>query len=351
MNMIDRISIRRGDTLLKALSAIDRGGLGLCLECEPNGDFSGILTDGDVRRALISGAMLEHDVHPFVNTSPVVVTPADDRVFVLDLIQARGFTAVPVIESGRVVAIHSLRSLTGRESRPVTAVIMAGGRGTRLGALTAQTPKPMLHVGGRPILERLVIQLVGDGISRIFLAVNYLGDVIQDHFKDGSQHGAFIDYLVEDDDRPLGTAGALGMLASHALDPEHSLLVLNGDLVTSSSLGGIADRHRRSGAELTIGTTVHRHQVPFGVVDADGGNVVGLTEKPTASWVVSAGIHAMRQSALSHVPLRGRFDMPDLIASIADSGGVIGATPLDQPWMDVGVPQELAKARGELHHG
>ena len=198
-------------TIRDALAAVDLGAAGIALATDEAGRLVGVATDGDLRRALLRGSALEDPVLPVLNRSFVSLTRSQTRADALDLMLARHIDVVPVTDAdGRPVALHLLHAFLEPVARGNWAVIMAGGRGTRLQPLTDTTPKPMLKVAGRPILERIVLHLVGHGIERIFLSVNYLAHVIEDHFGDGRRFGARIEYLRED--RPLGTAGALGLL-------------------------------------------------------------------------------------------------------------------------------------------
>jgi NDP-sugar pyrophosphorylase family protein len=202
----------------------------------------------------------------------------------------------------------------------------------------------MLRVAGRPILERIVLHLVGFGIKRIFLAVNYLSEQIEDHFGDGQRVGCRIDYLRED--APLGTAGALGLLPERPVDP---FLLMNGDLVTSADLGGLLDQHVASGACATIGIRRYLHTVPFGCVERDGDRVTRLDEKPTLSREVNSGIYALDPSVLELVPADRPASTPELIAALLDRGDLVEAFEIEDDWIDVGQREQLAAAREGEH--
>src|SRR5207253_1938011 len=178
-------TVEVGRSLRDALLALDRGGFGIALVIDPGGRLVGTLTDGDVRRALLGGSGLESPLAPFVHREYTAVSPGTGRAEVLDLMQARSIEQVPIIDAERrLVGLHLIHELLGAIERPNWAVLMAGGQGTRLRPYTENVPKPMLRVAGRPILERLVLHLVGYGVRRIFLAVNYLSKQIEDHFQD-----------------------------------------------------------------------------------------------------------------------------------------------------------------------
>ncbi len=196
---LDAYLVADGATVRDAMAAVDRGAARIALAVDPDGRLTGVVTDGDLRRALLGGTALDDPVAPVLTRRFLSVTPGDGRAAALELMRARRIDAVPVVDAdGRPVGLHLLQQFLEPVVRTNWAVIMAGGQGVRLRPLTEHLPKPMLPVAGRPILERIVLHLVGFGIKRIFVSVNYLGDVIEDHFGDGTRLGARIEYLREE---------------------------------------------------------------------------------------------------------------------------------------------------------
>lgn len=324
-----------------ALAAVDRGAAGIALAVDADGRLVGLVTDGDIRRALLGGTGLDDPVAAVLNEHFVALRERDTRVDALDLMVARRIDAVPVLDGGgRPVALHLLHAFLEPASRQNWAVIMAGGQGLRLRPLTDAVPKPMLRVAGRPILERIVLHLVGHGIHRIFLSVGYLADVIEDHFGDGHSFGARIEYLRESE--PLGTAGALGLLPE---PPDRTLVLLNGDLVTSVDVGGLIGVHEQGGFAATVGTRRYVHTVPFGCVERDGDRIVGLDEKPAITREVNTGIYALAPSVVAMIPPGEHIAMPDLIGQLLARGERVGAFEVQDDWLDVGQRDELIRAR------
>ena len=343
--MSDRISpalVPVEGSLRDAMRALDVGALRIALVVDGEGRLVGVTTDGDVRRALLSGAGLDDPLGPHVTRAFTAVTPRDGRADVIDLMRARHIGAVPVLDdAGRPVALHLLDEALAPAERTTWAVVMAGGRGVRLRPLTETVPKPMLRVAGRPILERIVLHLVGHGIARIHLAIGYLGERIEEHFADGSRFGARISYLREEE--PLGTGGALGLLPELPREP---LLVMNGDLVTQADLGALLDVHAARGDVATIGVRRYVHAVPFGCVERAGDRIVGLEEKPTLTREVNTGIYALAPGLVARVE-RGRpIGMPDLISDALARGEPVGAFEIEDDWIDVGQREQLDRARG-----
>ncbi len=343
--MSDRITpalVPATGSLRDAMRALDLAALRIALVVDADGRLVGVTTDGDVRRALLAGAGLDDPVGPHLTRSFTAVTPRDGRADVIDLMRARHIGAVPVLDdAGRPVALHLLDEALAPAERTTWAVVMAGGRGARLRPLTETVPKPMLRVAGRPILERIVLHLVGHGITRIHLAIGYLGGMIEEHFGDGSRFGAQISYIREVE--PLGTGGALGLLPEAPREP---VLVMNGDLVTQADLGALLDAHAARGDVATIGVRRYVHAVPFGCVERSGDRVVGLEEKPTLTREVNTGIYALAPRLVERVQRGRAIGMPDLIADALVRGEPVGAFEIEDDWIDVGQREQLDRARG-----
>ena len=332
--------IAEGRTLAEALRAIDQGGAGIALVLGEQGRLVGTFTDGDLRRALLHGATLDSQLAAHVQRTFTFVGPEARRTEVLDLMQARLIRQIPVMDSAsRPLGLHLLHEIIGAVPRPNWAVIMAGGQGTRLRPITEHVPKPMVTVAGRPILERLVLHLVGFGVRKIYLSVNYLAHIIESHFGDGSRFGCAIEYLHEQ--TPLGTGGALSLLPE---TPTVPLLVLNGDLVTQVDLATMFAFHREGRYVATMGVRRYVHEVPFGCVEVSNGEIVRLEEKPPIERLVNAGIYLLEPSLLARVP-REFFPVTSLFEECLRNRERIGAFEIEDDWMDVGQRDQLRKAR------
>ncbi|MFP5343170.1 MAG: nucleotidyltransferase family protein [Candidatus Limnocylindria bacterium] len=339
---LDAYVVPEAGSIRDAMIAVDQGAARIALAVDPDGRLHGVVTDGDLRRALLRGADLDDPVAPALTRRFLSVGPSEGRAAALELMRARRIDAVPVVDgAGRAVGLHLLHEFLAPVRRPNWAVIMAGGQGVRLRPLTEQVPKPMLPVAGRPIIERLVLDLVGFGIERVFVSLNYLGEVIEAHLGDGRRLGARVEYLREE--TALGTAGALGLLPEPPTDP---LLLLNGDLVTSADLGGLLDAHAAGDAVATIGIRRYLHTVPFGCVERDGDRVTALEEKPTIEREVNSGMYVLDPSAVARVPAGRRTDTPDLISELLAEGQPVGVFEIEDEWIDIGQREQLAAARG-----
>jgi dTDP-glucose pyrophosphorylase len=334
------------NTLLECLRVIDASAAGVALAVDSDFRLIGTVSDGDIRRALLKGYLLESPVLPFINQNCFCVLPTIGRAEVLDIMQARKFEQVPVVDEGkRVVGLHLLHDLLGRVKRPNWAVIMAGGTGTRLRPLTENIPKPMLKVAGRPMLERIILHLISFGITNIYISVNYLSHIITDYFEDGKRFGCSIKYLRED--QPLGTGGALSLLPQ---TPTMPLLVLNGDLVVQFDVGAMLECHTSKGYIATIAVHDYVHTIPYGVVETNSCDTVSeITEKPVVSWRVNAGVYVIEPHLIEEIPVDTCFTMPALIELCLKKKKTIGIFYIGEEWVDVGRPEDLMRACGKAN--
>ena len=340
---LSRLTIDVSATLKDALIAIDRGHSGIVLVSGPDGKMEGLMTDGDLRRMLLAGKTMESPVAKSLRKNFTTVSPEVSRADVLDLMQALSIEHVPILDaSGRAVGLHRIGNILSKRTLPNWAVIMAGGRGTRLGELTQETPKPMLKVAGRPILERIILHLVGAGIRKIFISINYLGHVIEEYFRDGENFGCEIHYLREEE--PLGTGGALRLLPEL---PQTPLLVMNGDLVTDFNVGRMLGHHQRGNHVATMGLIPYNHRVPFGCVEVEDGSVTTFREKPVLSQLVNCGIYAVSPELIQDIP-SGLFPITELFENALGTGRSIGAFVIEDDWKDIGLPDELKLAQGKI---
>lgn len=226
------------------------------------------------------------------------------------------------------------------------AVILAGGLGTRLRPLTYSIPKPLLPVGEKPILEIIITRLREFGFLEFILAVGYRHELLETYFRDGEQFGVHIHYVREE--KRLGTAGPLSLIHEQfAFGPDETLLLMNGDILTKLDFADMLGYHRRGGYEMTIATRRYTHQLPYGVLQIQGGAVQEITEKPSACYDVSAGIYLLQGSVLASVPADTLFDIPDLITVLLEARRSVGAYTFDEYWLAV---EQLHHIEEAQHH-
>jgi dTDP-glucose pyrophosphorylase len=328
------------------MTIIGRHRSGCVVIIDNRGRATGTIDDRCVLDGFLRGYGLDAPAAPLQRPLAATVGPDARRADVLDVMEARGLPLVPIIDAGgRLIGVHLRDQLIGPPTLDNWAVIMAGGRGTRLAPLTDTVPKPMLTVAGRPILERLVLHLVGAGIRTILLAVNYRREQIEQHFGNGAEFGCSIKYLIEDPDQPLGSGGALGLLTARRWFPKRPLLVLNGDLVVDFSVTGLLEAHHGSDVAATMVVHPHRYHVPYGVVQADGHVLAGLVEKPVTSWLVNTGICVLEPGLIARIPVGEPYPITNLFEDCLAHGDRVGVWEIED-WQDVGQPAELARARG-----
>ena len=331
-------------SLIECMRIIEIAGTGIALAVDSEFRLIGTVSDGDIRGALIKGCPLDTPVSPHVNRNCFYVLPNVPRAEVLDIMQARRFKQVPIVdEQGKVIGLHLLHDILGNISRPNWAVVMAGGKGMRLRPLTENIPKPMIKVAGRPILERIILHLVSYGICRIFLSVNHLAQVIEDYFEDGSKYGVKIEYLREDE--ALGSGGAIALLPEI---PAHPFMVMNGDLIVDVNCAEMIEFHSQNDFFATMGVYAYFHQVPYGCVEIQNNRLVVLEEKPDLEKMVNAGIYVLSPKAVSAIPKKTYFPITTLFEDALKNNLACGTFAIEKDWLDIGAPQQLRQARGEL---
>jgi NDP-sugar pyrophosphorylase family protein len=220
---------------------------------------------------------------------------------------------------------------------------MAGGKGTRLRPLTENCPKPMIPVAGRPILERVILHLVGYGIRKIYLSINYLGDMIEQYFGDGSAFGCSIQYLREE--KFLGTGGPLSLLPEQ---PKYPFIVMNGDQVTQVNIARLLEFHEKEKVEATIAIRPYQVEIPFGVIRKNGNRLVEIQEKPASNHLISVGMYVLNPSVLTFVPKNEEFPITDLFDVLLERNIPVGVHFVEEEWIDVGRLEDLKKANGLL---
>ena len=341
------LMIRPGDSLLDALRVIEGGRVRAAIVTDDANRLIGIITDGDIRRALLGGQTLQSPIDRVIERAPLTVTPSASRADVIDLMRSRDVSLVPVVDSdGEVLGLHLLNEMIGREVLPNAALIMAGGRGSRLGDLTKTIPKPLLTVAGRPVIEWILLHLVSEGIRKVYVSTGYLAEEIESHLGSGSEFGCEITYLRDPEGHPLGSGGPLGLLREEGLTSP--IVAMNGDLMTRFGLREMLSAHRRLGNDVTIASLNYTVDIPFGVLETDeGGLITAMSEKPSASWPVNAGIYVINPEELPSVRPEKELPMTEFIQDCLDRGARVGLWEIDGDWVDIGRPEDLDTARGQ----
>ena len=341
-----RVLLSPNDCLVDAVAILEREAVtGIVVVVGESGELLGTITDGDIRRALISRKEMSSPLKSFMNVDPVVALVGSDSAQILALCEKGNVTTLPLLDQGKKVvgvetAVHG-NELNILENR---VVIMAGGFGRRLEPITNDLPKPLVPVGGKPILERLFEQLVDLGFRNFYLATHYKAEMIEEYFGDGSRWGARIEYLKEIS--PLGTAGSLGSLPSDL--PDLPLIIMNCDLLTKANFRQLIDFHMAEKAVATVCVREYDIQVPYGVVDIDGYKLRSIVEKPINKFFVNAGIYVIENNLLSLLEKNMSADMPELLNICLKENMHVAVFPIHEYWLDIGAVTELTVARQEV---
>jgi dTDP-glucose pyrophosphorylase len=342
-------------TLRDVTELIDRNAKGIALVCDGERHLLGTITDGDLRRAILAGTSPDEPVRAVLERkarqdkmypAPVTAPAGTSTGELIHLMNERSIRHIPIVDvDGRVVGLALLSELVRDYELPLRAVVMAGGFGTRLHPLTESTPKPMLPVGGRPILAHILDQLRASGISRVNVTTHFHPDAITEHFGDGREYGVDLSYVREDE--PLGTAGGLGSL----FPDDQPLLVMNGDILTGVDFRAMLDFHREHRAEMTVAVREEEFQLPFGVVETRDVHVARIEEKPTIRRFVNAGIYLLEPSLRTYIPAGEAMDIPHLVERLIADGRPVVSFPVHEYWLDVGHPHTYEQAERDYEAG
>ncbi len=350
MSKIEDVLASPESSIREVIECIDRNGKGIALIVDNNRNLIGTIADGDVRRGVLAGISLEAPASELLKIKcnspyekPITAKVGIKKSDQLELMQERAIRQLPLLDDeGHVVDLATLDDLMPEKVMPLQAVIMAGGYGTRLRPLTENTPKPMLPVGNRPLMEHIVTQLSKAGIKRLNITTHYKPEKITEYFGDGHAFGVDISYVPED--KPLGTAGALGLMTA----PSETMLVMNGDILTNVDFKSMLNYHRELGADMTVGVRHYGLQVPYGVVECDGPRIRRLQEKPLINFFVNAGIYLLEPVVHKYIKSGQRTDMTDVVKQLIEEGHNVVSFPIVEYWLDIGQPSDYEQAQKDM---
>ncbi|MFC4237026.1 nucleotidyltransferase family protein [Thalassospira xianhensis] len=327
--------------VLKALDAVPE--FHVIVVVDENRRLIGTITDGDIRRALLAGKSMNELAGNIAHKNALILPPNSTAAQQRHAMQQRVVRQVIIVDDqNHVLDIITMDSLSS--SKPVSnkVFLMAGGLGTRLRPLTETIPKPMLHVGGKPILQTTIEKFVDEGFEDFYIAVNYLPEIIKSHFGNGERFNCNITYIQET--KRMGTCGALSLIQEAVQEP---IVVMNGDLLTHMRIRNIIDFHNNHSACATMAVREYHFQVPFGVVEIDDCNIKSISEKPEQSFHVNAGIYVVSPEVLRYIPSDTFYDMTTLFEDLKETNLRTVAFPLHEYWIDIGCKEQLEKANDE----
>lgn len=343
---IERFCLTKDRSIREVIARMDQNRLGIALIVDKDGRLLGTVTDGDARRAVLARLDLDKPVSLLLErkkgsrrSKPVTGPYPATRSRLLAIFKANGILHLPLVDAqGRVRGLATVNELIGG-APPLRALVMAGGKGTRLHPLTMNTPKPMLRVGDKPLMEIIMGQLRGAGIKNVHVSTHHRADKITKHFGDGREFGLNMSYIKEE--LPLGTAGALGMLE----DVEETTLVMNGDVLTEIDFRAMLRYHREMRADLTMAVRQYDIKVPYGIIECEGPFVTKLTEKPTIELFVNAGIYLLEPSVRRIFARGERHDMTEIIDALLAAKRPVASFPVREYWLDIGQHEDYRLAQ------
>lgn len=328
----------------QTIQIIDSSGLQIALVVDENQTLLGVVTDGDIRRAILKALPLSTPISEVMNTHPLTIQQRTSVETILSIMKKNSLQRIPIINSQKqVVNLALLETLIQPEVKQNRIVLMAGGLGTRLKPLTEHFPKPLLKVGSKPVLQTIIENFREQGFIHFYLSVNYKAEMIEAYFKDGSQFDVSIQYLQEK--QRLGTAGALSLLPEM---PNEPLIVMNGDLLTKVDYRQLLNFHKEHEAAATMCVREYDFQVPYGVVEIEQQRITGIKEKPVQRFFVNAGIYVLNPETLNQIPHDQFFDMPSLFESLIAQQKNTVVFPIHEYWIDIGQMADYEKANNEF---
>ena len=340
----EKCLISPGASILEAIKLIDNNALQIAVVVSAENRLLGTVTDGDIRRAILQGVTLDKHVEMIMNSSPTVARENQKKYNILAKMKAKSLQQIPVLnKEGIIVGMEVLKDLIYSSTKPNSVVLMVGGLGSRLSPLTNSCPKPLLKIGSKPILETILENFIEYGFEKFYLAVNYKAEMIKEHFGDGAKFGVQIQYIQEE--KPMGTAGALSLLAKR---PKEPIVVMNGDLLTKVNFQHLLDFHSTHQSKATMCVREYNYQIPYGVIEVNKGQVTQIKEKPIVSAFVNAGIYVLDPEVVEMIPQNTFFDMPELFEKVIEQEIQTAAFPIREYWLDIGQMDDFEKAKGEF---
>ena len=334
-------------TMEETINVIDKGALQLALVVDEQDFLLGVVTDGDIRRALIRHQSMDCLISEVMHTTPVVANLGTSRNKLLTLMNAKGLNAIPLLSEGKLVGLDTLQKIIERPSYDNPVFLMAGGFGTRLRPLTDKCPKPLLKLGDKPILETIIDSFISSGFHHFYISTHYMPEAIQNYFGDGAKWGVQIEYVHESE--PLGTGGSLGLLPDHL--PDLPIIMMNGDVLTKIDFEQLLNYHNQLQPACTMCVREDEYQVPYGVVEADGNRITSLVEKPTHKYFINAGVYVVSKAMINAVKPNERVDMTDLIENYIANKQHVAMFPVHEYWLDIGKMVDFYQAQKDVMQG
>ena len=347
MNDVLKLCIDANAPIASAAKVLEQSAQKICLVVRDN-RLIGTITDGDIRRGILKGITFNAAAMEIMNKQPKTTHTTTDRDVLRAQMSEWELLHIPTIDAdGVLTGLISLDDLA-HDTEPLDnwVILMAGGLGERLRPLTSATPKPLLHVGDKPLLQSILESFIEQRFHNFFIAVNYQAQAIKDYFGNGSAWGIRIQYLEED--QQLGTAGALTLLPE---TPTKPVIVMNGDLVTRTSFENLLHFHDEQNSKATMCVREYDFQVPFGVVSIEGQRIISIDEKPLHRFFVNAGIYVLEADVIRTITKNQRTDMTQIFDDLIASHAETSVFPIHEYWLDIGRIDDLERAKTDIRSG
>lgn len=344
--MIDvkNIVLNGDDTILTALELLDLYALRIVLIVDENNHLLGSVTDGDIRRGLLKGQDLHASVETIMHATPYSIEEgALTNRQIFEIMREKRYLALPVVRNSQLVNIITLDDLIRKKRKENPVFLMAGGFGTRLRPLTDKCPKPMLPVGGKPLLETTILSLKEQGFYKFYISTHYLPEIIQNHFGNGEKFDVQIKYVHESE--PLGTGGALSLLPKSEINLP--FLVINGDVLTNMNFSKLIDFHTSQNAIATMCIREFQYQIPYGVVNSENNMIQDMSEKPSYFFDINTGIYVISPEILAKVTAQF-VGMPAIIENQIKKNKKVASYPLHEYWLDIGQMEDYNRAQRDI---
>lgn len=333
------IIVNETQTLLETMRLIDETSMQFAVVVDDNNRLLGTVTDGDIRRGILRGEGLEVPITSVMNVKPTTAKYGATLAKYKQLMKSKKLKQLPIVnDQNQVVDVLFLDELQLSQNKN-QVVLMLGGLGTRLRPLTNDIPKPMLKVGNKPIVETIVEGFKQYGYTNFVFSVNYKKEVIQNYFQTGEAFGVQIDYVEEE--KRMGTAGALSLIENR---PTDSFFVMNGDLLTQVNFDQLMQFHVEQGAVATMCVREYEYQVPYGVIETNGTDLIAIKEKPVHRSFVNAGIYVLSPEVFDYIPQDTFYDMPTLFEKLIADGKKTSVFPIHEYWLDIGQVDDFQRA-------
>lgn len=343
MKNFKNLLVKSNQAIKEVIKKLDKNNIKFLIVVDQSKKLVGTITDGDIRRGLLKGVTINNKASDIMRKNPIFSKVGENKDINTKVMIKHKIVYLPIVDKKmKVIDLEILKpSINKDKLNPV--LIMAGGFGTRLMPLTKQTPKPMLVLGKKPILETILTKLAKEGFEEFYISVHYKSEIIKNYFKDGSSFGIKIRYLQEK--KPLGTGGAISLLPIK--DINKPIIVMNGDILTDLNFNSLIEFHQNSKAFATVCCSKYTIKVPYGVITQKNNEMTSLIEKPSQEFFINAGIYIFNKDILTLLNSK-KMDITDVLNKVSRSKKKVSVFPIHEKWIDIGEYREFKLAQTEI---